>query len=308
MLDRSYFDSVDEVQLYILDKLFSEGDSIITRELKTLELCNINFCLTNPRNRNTYNSKRNWKKALAIGEFAWHVSGSKSVDFITYYARNWKDFSSDGKEINQSCYGHKIFNKESSIDSQWERIIKLLKEDEFSRRAVLNLYDSDEGIDGSVKDVSCVCNVQFLIRKEKLDVIVNMRSNDIIWGLPYDIYLFTMFQELLSLEIGVELGRYYHNVGSMHIYERHFSLGNEMLGEQLPQIYVEPPMDDIRSLKAFLRCEEGIRTETISVEEILSLPISEYWKSLLKILWQYKIRKKSKIDSQLQKKAEQHIT
>jgi thymidylate synthase len=286
MKHQNIFTSIDEVEVWILEELFSRGEYITTRELKTLELCNINFCITNPLNRNTNNPKRKWKLPLAIGEFAWHVSGSKDVDFIAYYARQWKNFSTDGKMISQSCYGHKIFKKDVYGESQWDRLIKLLKKDKFSRRAVLDLYESDSGIDYFAKDIACVSTVQFLIRKEKLDVIVNMRSNDLIWGLPYDIYLFTMLQELLSLELEIELGNYYHNVGSMHIYERHFELGREMLNER--NIEINPvKMEDLAGLKVFLHYEELIRTKSISMFQIDSLMISQYWKNLLSHLIDY---------------------
>lgn len=299
------FNSIDEIQIWMLEKLFSEGEFITTRELKTLELCNVNFCLSNPLNRITNNSKRKWKLPLAIGEFAWHVSGSNNLDFITYYARQWKNFSNDGKLISQSCYGYKIFKKDISGESQWHRLIKLLKKDKYSRRAVLDLYDSDKGIDYFAKDIACVCTVQFLIRNEKLDVIVNMRSNDLIWGLPYDIYLFTMLQEMLALELGIGLGRYYHNVGSMHIYERHFNLGNEILSERSTGFKEQPKMDELNSLKIFLEYEELIRINSISLIEIESLSVSNYWKSLLISLAEYKLETIKK-DEKLKKKKVSH--
>jgi len=293
MEDNNKFNTVDEIQLYILEKLFSEGEVITTRGMKTLEICNVNLCLRNPRNRNTNNSKRKWKLPLAIGEFAWHVSGSNSVDFITYYAKQWKNFSLDGKIISRSCYGHKIFKKESNGSSQWTKLIELLKKDKFSRRAVLDIYESDNGNDYFAKDVACVNTVQFLIRNNKLDSIVTMRSNDMIWGLPYDIYLFTMLQELLSVELGVELGMYYHNVGSMHIYDRHLNLAQEMLEEKESKMSENLKMENSNELNKFLEIEELIRTNNIDLETLSKLNIGKYWGNLLHELIKYKKQKQS---------------
>ncbi len=291
-MEDNKFNTVDEIQVYILEKLFSEGEIITTREMKTLEICNVNLCLRNPRNRTTNNSKRNWKLPLAIGEFAWHVSGSNSVDFITYYAKQWKNFSSDGKIISRSCYGHKIFKKENNGSSQWTKLIELLKKDKFSRRAVLDIYESDNGNDYFAKDLACVNTVQFLIRNNKLDAIISMRSNDMIWGLPYDIYLFTMLQELLSVELGVELGMYYHNVGSMHIYDRHFNLAQDMLLEEKENKVSENlKMENSNDLNDFLKFEELIRTNNINLETLENLNIGKYWKSLLNELVKYKKQK-----------------
>lgn len=286
---QNIFNSIDEVQVWVLEELFANGEYITTRGLKTLELCNINFCLSNPLNRNTTNSIRKWKYPLAIGEFAWHVSGSNSVDFIAYYAKQWKNFSTDGRMINQSCYGYKIFTKDVYGESQWSRLIKLLKQDKFSRRAVLDLYESDGGIDYFAKDIACVCTVQFLIRHNKLDAIVTMRSNDLIWGLPYDIYFFTMIQEMLTLELGIEIGKYYHNVGSMHIYERHFELGLKMIKESDFKI-TPTKMESLSDLKVFLQFEELIRTKSVSSLEINNLTINTYWKNMLFHLLNYEMQ------------------
>ncbi|WP_239505351.1 thymidylate synthase, partial [Enterobacter hormaechei] len=48
---------------------------------------------------------------------------------------------------------------------------------------------------------------------------VNMRSNDAFKGLPHDIFAFTMFQEFIARVLNCELGKYYHYVSSMHLYE-----------------------------------------------------------------------------------------
>jgi thymidylate synthase len=56
-----------------------------------------------------------------------------------------------------------------------------------------------------------------------------MRSNDAIWGLPYDCFVFTMLQELLASQLRCSLGEYVHFAASLHVYERHFSLVERML-------------------------------------------------------------------------------
>ena len=62
--------------------------------------------------------------------------------------------------------------------------------------------------------------MQFILRNGKLDLIVTMRSNDIWLGLPYDLFNFTCMQIQMAMELGVEVGVYYHNAGSLHMYKR----------------------------------------------------------------------------------------
>lgn len=47
-----------------------------------------------------------------------------------------------------------------------------------------------------------------------------MRSCDLWYGFPYDVFNFCNLQVLLSMELGVELGTYTHICGSLHLYER----------------------------------------------------------------------------------------
>ena len=45
-----------------------------------------------------------------------------------------------------------------------------------------------------------------------------MRSNDVWFGLPYDIVYFTFLQKYIAYRLGVRYGTYTHFVGSMHMY------------------------------------------------------------------------------------------
>jgi len=66
-----------------------------------------------------------------------------------------------------------------------------------------------------------------LIRNDKLHALVNMRSNDVIYGYKNDF----AWQQYVALqlcdELGIQLGDIIWNVGSLHIYERHFHLIKE---------------------------------------------------------------------------------
>lgn len=55
-----------------------------------------------------------------------------------------------------------------------------------------------------------------------------MRSNDIIWGLPYDIFMFTNLQQVIANTLNLKLGWYEHNPTSMHVYSNHYNMLKEM--------------------------------------------------------------------------------
>jgi len=40
--------------------------------------------------------------------------------------------------------------------------------------------------------------MQFMVRRRRLHLLTNMRSNDAFIGLPHDIFAFTMLQEIMA--------------------------------------------------------------------------------------------------------------
>lgn len=275
--------SMDEVQRWILEILLSRGTAVRPRGMKTLELTGVSFCLAHPRRRCITNRYRKWSLPLAIGEFCWHASGSNKLSGIEYYARHWREFTDDPCIIRGSCYGHRIFNRKPGGQSQWDRVVGILREDPDSRRAILSLYDQDIGLDSAKKDVPCACTVQFMIRAGKIQTIVHMRSNDAVWGLPYDVFLFTMLQELLALRLGVDLGKYFHIVGSLHVYERHFALARRIIDSAPDSPFEMPMMTTPEQLGRFLDGEEALRLGN-NPSAVLTRELSDYWRNLLEVL------------------------
>ena len=280
------FESLDQVQHWILSLLLNYGEWVQPRGLNTLEISPITFTLLNPRKRCILNSRRKWSFPLAIGEFCWHISGSNELQFIQYYAKRWGKFSEDGSTIHGSCYGHKIFATQERQPSQWEQIIQLLKIDSQSRRAVLSFFDTGSGLDAGAKDIACACTLQFIIRYNKLYAISYMRSNDAIWGLPYDIFLFTMLQEMLACELGLALGTYTHFVGSIHVYEDYLELAQSIVESSADDFFEMPPMKEREKLADFLQLENQIREgHSVNLQEMFFL--DKYWQDLLSVLKWY---------------------
>ena len=112
------------------------------------------------------------------------------------------------------------------------------------------------------KDVPCTLTMHWFIRENKLHLIVNMRSNDIILGFTNDVFQFTMMQEAMMLRLretypDLELGNYYHNAGSMHIYDRHFEMAQSIIKNERAIDISMIPMD---------RFDDEILTGLVGVE------------------------------------------
>ena len=250
------------------------------RGLATRELSNVFLAIENPRERFITNPARRWSIPLAFGELAWHLSGSRDVEALVSYARVWRKFSS-GSTIEGSCYGHRIFQPAASGRSQWDICKEALLADPCTRRAVIQLYDPEQNYLGS-RDVSCALNLQFLAREGALDATVFMRSNDVYFGFPYDVFLYTNLQELMAVELGLRLGTYHHFATSLHLYEKDASKAADVLRVTSRSTFVDLPLASSTERRQFCEAEASIRTGS---KDHFGIQFSdEFWKQKCQLL------------------------
>lgn len=299
-----------------LHRLMESGLEAHPRGTTTREHLNYNISLFNPRNRIINFPDRKTNLKYLVGELIWYFGGDNYPDGILPYSKFWANITNSGNEVGyepgtiNSNYGNRLFGhcdlpafqrRTDNYDGvqqlfQWNDTIELLTKDKDSRQAILNIHIPSDRHEGN-KDVACTLTLQFFIRENALHMIVNMRSNDIILGFTNDVFQFTMLQEAMMLELRkvypeLELGRYYHNAGSMHIYDRHFEMAAKILEDErsleLPMIPMDAFTDDI--LTGLVGCEaayqdrgteEGFTFESVGAFSLLT----PYWQHLMKMCY-----------------------
>ena len=271
------FSSATDAYIFLIERVMQEGFVTAPRDIATKELLCEKIILSNPRNRIIGIPERKCSLPLAIGEFAWHLAGSKDGDFIKFYSKKWEEYCSSNNTVTGSSYGHTI--KRSCPTNILENIIELLGNDSNSRRAIIYFGNNKDQFDLNNIDVSCADSVHFLIRDEKLICITTMRSNDLYFGFPYDVFFFTMLQEFVAGKLNIQLGDYIHVANSLHIYEFQHEKASALIKEHTVNYYEMPEMD-VNGLDDFLGAERLLRTEKNFPETSLS----KYWQNLLEIL------------------------
>ena len=208
-------DNLNDIYIELSKSLVLDG--LITNT--TRELLNVSFELTDINNCliDIPKSKKTSLKYL-LAENIWFASGSNDVNFISKYAAKWAKITDDGKTSN-SAYGYIIKHKYGF--NQIYKVIDILSKDKESRRAIININNANENIDTTL-DEECTMYLQYFIRNNKLYAITNMRSNDIWFGLPYDVPAFIAIQKFIADLLGIECGSYIHNAGSLHVYNEYF--------------------------------------------------------------------------------------
>jgi thymidylate synthase len=196
------------------------GDYVTDKSgVKTVEIINASFEASEPwiiREPNEDYIKR---------ELEWYESQSLWVSDIPGETPSiWKSVASNLGIIN-SNYGFLAYHGDNW--NQYDNVLKELNDNPDSRRANM-IYTRpsiwhDYKVDG-MSDFICTNNVQYFIRNNQLITSVYMRSNDAVFGYNNDLAWQTHVRDKLlnDLDVTYEAGPIYWNVGSLHVYERHF--------------------------------------------------------------------------------------
>lgn len=187
----------------------------------TVEICNASYTLDNPTLMSIDDINRKWKSEYAIAEFLFYLGQSPKIGNMGKLATIWDQIKDENDEV-ESNYGCYI------LGNPWYQTAGELIMNPESRRAVIPIFNVDH-YEKNPKDYPCTGFIQFLIRNDKLHLIWNMRSCDVIFGLCNDMFCASMFQQLMLNQIQehlkfLTLGTLTFNLGSLHIYERHWGL------------------------------------------------------------------------------------
>lgn len=274
-------EGVDEILMQLYEALpnyrvETEG----SRGRIVAEIVGASLCLKNPRARISRSENRG-KPFSAIGELLWYLAGSDRLDFIEPYISNYRKDAVEG--ILEGAYGPRLYSMHGHID-QLANVVRQLRGKPDSKRAVVQLFDAGD-IAREKKEVPCTTALQFLLREGKLNLIATMRSNDAYYGLPHDIFCFTMLQELVARTLDVELGTYYHFAGSLHVYDKFMAHLSAYIEEGYQKVVAMPSMptgDPKPAIDQLLELEAKLRngSDFVASDEI-SAP---YWADLARLL------------------------
>ncbi len=196
------------------------GDFVIDKSgVKTIEIVGASFIADEPFIFGEVNED------YVQRELEWYNSMSRNVNDIPGGPPEiWKNVSDSNGYIN-SNYGWMIYSADNLL--QYENVVRELIANPNSRRAVM-IYTRpsmwyDYNLNG-MSDFVCTNAVQYLIRNDHLHVVVQMRSNDVMFGYRNDYAWQKHVQLELCKDLHVHPGDITWQVGSLHVYEPQFYL------------------------------------------------------------------------------------
>ena len=155
-------------------------------------------------------------------ELDFYASGSRQLEDAVKMSKFWSKCSDDGKTIN-SNYGFLLFRDENKHGfTQFGHAINCLRNNPDSKKAVMTLYSKEHAYISN--DNPCTLIINLYIQGDALNMQVIMRSNDLWYGLPYDLPFFrvvhyTALAMLKRTYPNLELGYHIHQALNLHFYE-----------------------------------------------------------------------------------------
>ena len=243
------------------------------------ELIGVTLRLSNPRARISRSENRG-RPFSAIGELLWYLSKSDTLEFIKPYVPKYEDEAEGG--VLPGAYGPRLFRMRE-ID-QVANICDLLKRKPSSKRAVIQLFNAEDLV-GEKKEIPCTTTLQFHLRDTVLHMSVSMRSNDAFFGLPHDVFCFTMIHELIASYLNAKLGEYIHHAGSMHVYDEFIPRVKSYIEEGYHKLDPMPAMpqgDPFPAVQLLIDAEERIRKEEwVNADQYSS---DKYWSDIIRMI------------------------
>ena len=224
--------AVRDIRQFFIDELKDEAYTIDKTGQKTIELIGASFIADEPAIFGTVNQD------YVDAEIAWYKSMSTNINDIYGVDGNppaaWQYAANDNGEIN-SNYGHLVWS--DKYYNQYGNVLDELLHNPDGRRASM-IYNRPsiwmEYDENGKSDFICTNAVTYYIRDNILHSVVQMRSNDVIFGYKNDYawqrYLMKSlvddYNGLNMYDKGdhIEEGSITWQVQNLHVYERHFHL------------------------------------------------------------------------------------
>jgi thymidylate synthase len=283
--------------------LMQQGTETSPRGEKTKELHPTTALIEEPRKRLMSCYGRVLNLPFALAEAIHIITGQNDAQAMAYYSSNIIAMQGDGprgipgweKKVAtfNAAYGERMrgFMVGTQRVDQLEHVIQTLKHDPDSRQASIVIsHPYSDNFRFTTNDKACNVYAHAMIRGGKLDWMQVIRSNDAVWGIPYNVVQWSHVQEWVAAALGVPMGHMFIVQDSFHVYERHYRECEEVKLFDLYEYLEQPPIPMIASEEISHKlalAERDIRHNVVYNERVLrelEAEIGPYWRAVIATL------------------------
>ena len=182
----------------------------------------------------------------AIDELLW-IWQKKSNNVHDLHSHIWDAWADEDGSIGKA-YGYQLGvkhkYKEGMMD-QVDRVIYDLKNNPYSRRIMTNIYVHQDLSEMNL--YPCAYSVTFNVAGNKLNAILNQRSQDVLAANNWNVVQYAVLVYMLAQVTGFEPGELVHVIADAHIYDRHIPIVEELISRPTypaPKFKMNPDIKD----------------------------------------------------------------
>ena len=165
---------------------------------------------------------------LAIDEILW-IWQKKSNNIKDLNSHIWDSWADENGTIGKA-YGYQLGvkhkYKEGEFD-QVDRVLYDLKNNPYSRRIITNLYNHHDLHEMNL--YPCAYSVTFNVTGNKLNAILNQRSQDVLVANAWNVCQHAVLIHMLAQVSNLEVGEFVHVIADAHIYDRHIPIVEQLI-------------------------------------------------------------------------------
>lgn len=182
----------------------------------------------------------------AVHEILW-IWQQKSNNIKDLKPKIWDEWADPDGSIGKA-YGYQLGIKHQYNEGwfdQVDRVIYDLKHNPYSRRIMTNIYVHADL--HAMNLYPCAYSMTFNVTGNKLNAILNQRSNDILAANAINVMEYAVLVHMLAQVSGFEVGEFVHVIADAHIYDRHVPIIEELLEREehpAPEFWINPEITD----------------------------------------------------------------
>lgn len=182
----------------------------------------------------------------AVDEILW-IWQKKSNNIKDLRGKIWDSWADENGSIGKA-YGYQLGVKykfpHGEMD-QVDNVIWQLKNTPYSRRIMTNMYNFADLTEMGLEP--CAYSMTFNVTGNKLNAILNQRSQDILAANNWNVVQYSVLVHMLAQVTGLVPGEFVHVIADAHIYDRHVDVIREMITRpqfDAPKFSLNPDVKD----------------------------------------------------------------
>lgn len=188
-------------------------------------------------------------------------------DMGPVYGWNWNHFGAQykGCDFDYDEPHHVGYNQLFDAIKQLNN-----RETMMSRRIIISAWDPTKISEAAVPP--CHILFQFLVipdqkdpekGKPTLDLVMTQRSADVLYGVPYNILMYSVILSIFSRLIGYKVGQLHHTMHDCHLYLNQLDAAEHLLGRKRYSDTIDQPEEVMKQPLVHIDMEHFERNNTI---------------------------------------------